>query len=100
MKPVCSTDEYRPFSSYCSHLRFVRRIGGCLNCHLKTSVRLISRWRNDDPQTARKGLVDVAWNSLYGILILLSGAATFAALFGGALRLGPESLPMVLNTRD
>jgi BASS family bile acid:Na+ symporter len=30
--------------------------------------------------------------SVYTILIFLSGAATFAALFGGALRLGPEAL--------
>ena len=29
---------------------------------------------------------------VYTILIVLSGAATFAALFGGALRLGPEAL--------
>jgi len=33
--------------------------------------------------------------SLYTILIVLSGAATFAALFGGALRLGPGSLRRV-----
>jgi BASS family bile acid:Na+ symporter len=31
-------------------------------------------------------------DSVYTILIVLSGAATFAALFGGALRLGPEAL--------
>ena len=33
--------------------------------------------------------------SVFAILIVLSGAATFAALFGAALRLGPESLRRV-----
>ena len=35
--------------------------------------------------------------SVYTLLILLSGAATFAALFGGALRLGPEALSRVIE---
>ena len=35
--------------------------------------------------------------SVFTLLILLSGAATFAALFGGALRLGPEALGRVIE---
>ena len=36
--------------------------------------------------------------SVYTLLILLSGVpATFAALFGGALRLGPEALSRVIE---
>jgi hypothetical protein len=31
-------------------------------------------------------------DSIYTILILLSGAATFATMFSAALRLGPEAL--------
>src|SRR5262245_46981552 len=34
-------------------------------------------------------------DSIYDILILLSGAATFAAMFGVALQLGPEALRKV-----
>src|SRR5262245_37103827 len=34
-------------------------------------------------------------DSLFDILIIISGAATFATMFGAALRLGPESLRRV-----
>jgi BASS family bile acid:Na+ symporter len=34
-------------------------------------------------------------DSLYDVLLLLSGAATFATMFGAALRLGPEALRIV-----
>src|SRR5262245_60355066 len=43
---------------------------------------------DDSRKTSRREYVD----SLFDVLILLSGAATFATVFSAALRLGPESL--------
>jgi BASS family bile acid:Na+ symporter len=45
------------------------------------------------PEQLKKGDVD----SFYDVLILLSGAATFATMFGAAVRLGPEALHRVVE---
>jgi BASS family bile acid:Na+ symporter len=58
-------------------------------------IRSVAHYYNAASQRKIACLSHNGVDSLYDVLILLSGAATFATVFGAALRLGPEALHRV-----